>query len=375
MWQRKFLNMNHHYNLFIRVIPKLVPLIIIVFFLQGCFCKDCVSSVSQQTPDSRSIDSYTGSDQKSETETIAGTQEESTAQTIGSSLQVLGERSQTVLAEDVAVTRSDIFNEHILTMKAIVENESNAYPIRPIKQERRHIHTEKINSGKLAFGKSCPLGIRSITSHIIAGPNMSFKGSKEGNDVYGNNGHKHQPGAGFQVGMGSSFAFTGKFSVNPSLLLKHNSASEKITYRSTEPGGGNYGSESKDKYNYTYLSAPVVASYKVGKQVEVFAGPEINYLLNASVKNDSRTAGDKKENITKNSVKLGVGVQAGVKYRIPSGNGDSPFGVQLLYEHRLSRLNKKNSDGYSTYDAPGWNIKGFQLGVTCSICSLMKAKN
>ena len=365
--------MKQHYNSIIGAILKLMPVGIILFLLQGC-CMDCITSGSQRSPDSRSIDSYVENEQKkSATETIAMDEQEGEVQTTGYVLQVPDGRNQTIITEDIVIAKADLLQA--LPVKAMVENEPKVYSMIPVIREERYINTEKINSVKLSVGKSCPLGIRSIRSHIIAGPNMSFKGSKEGNDVYGNNGHKHQPGVGFQVGMGSSLSFTDKFSVNPSLLVKQNNASEKITYNSTEPGGGDPGYESKDKYSYTYLSAPVVASYKVGKQTEVFAGPEINYLLNASVKNDSPTGGDNKENITKNSVKLGVGVQAGIKYRIPSGNGDSPFGVQLLYEHRISRLNEKNSDGYSTYDAPGWNIKGFQLGVTCSICNLMKGKN
>jgi hypothetical protein len=174
--------------------------------------------------------------------------------------------------------------------------------------------------------------------------------------------------------MSSNLSFTDKFSLNPSLLLKQNNASEKIKYTYTEPGSVG-SSESKDKYSYTFLSAPVLASYKVGNQLELFAGPEVNYLLNARVKRDRQSGGNNKENLTKKSVKLGVGIQAGAKYTIPSGNGNSPFGIQLLYEHRLSRLNKKNLDGYSTYNDPAWNLKGFQLGVTCSICHLMKGSN
>lgn len=218
----------------------------------------------------------------------------------------------------------------------------------------------------------CPFGIRKIRSHLIGGPNLNFKSSKEGGDVYGNNGHKHQPGVGFQLGWGLELGFNDKFSFSPGLLLKQNNASEKIKYSYIEPGAPS--GETTDKYSYTSLSAPLTANYKVGKQVSVFAGPEINYLLKANVRSKRPNGRESKENITKNSVKLGVGVQAGVRYQIPSGQGDSPFGVQLLYEHRLSRLNKKNSDGY-TYSTPAWNMKGFQVGVTCSLCELMKGRN
>ena len=371
---QKIYRMKQNYNLFIiRTIFPLTTVISIAFLLQGCFCKDCGASVSQQKSDLPSIVYKENGQKKSETVPMAVVKPDDATQTIVYPLQTINDKTLIRPVESF-ITTSDISNAVVLPSKAPVENDRDAYTVVPVNQDRWYMLDDKINPAMLAVGKSCPLGIRSISSRIIAGPNMSFKSSKEGDDVYGGNAHKHQPGAGFQLGVGYGLAFSDKFSVNPSLLLKQNNASEKMSYRSTEPGG-NYGSDTKDKYSFTYLSAPVTANYKVGKQVEVFAGPEINYLLRASVKTEDGTGGDDKENITKNSVKLGVGVQAGVKYRIPSGSGDSPFSVQLLYEQRISRLNKKHPDGYNNYTVPAWNMGGVQLGVTCEICELMKGRN
>lgn len=342
----------------------------VAFLLQGCFCKECISGVSQRKPDPGKTRDYSERDQGKTPPVYA---ERSAVETTP---QVIVDASQEPdgnkvgLVENVFTTQSEIPNAGNFSSEVKVEKEFQITPAIISNHNRGEIDIEKIIPAKVMAGKSCPFGIRSISSQIIAGPNISFKNS---DDVYGSNYHKHQPGAGFQVGMGSNLVFSDKFSVSPSLLLKHNTASEKITYQSYEPGGGDPGI-TKDKYSYTYLSAPVVANYHVGKQVQLFAGPELNYLVRASVKKERSTGSDDKDKITKNSVKLGVGVQAGVKYRIPSGNGDSPFGVQLLYEHRLSRLNKKNPDGYNAYDSPAWNMKGFQLGVTCAICELMKGK-
>ncbi len=218
--------------------------------------------------------------------------------------------------------------------------------------------------------KKLPLGIKAIRTHVTAGPNMSFKSSKEN---YGNTNHKHTPGLGFQLGFGTTYDFSAKFAVTPSLLLKHNTATETLSYNAPgETGGGGSTQEYKTKYSYTFLSVPIMAGVKLSDQVTVMAGPEVNLLLGAKTK--SKTPGsEQKTDIKSSSVTIGVGVQAGIKYNIPN----SPVGLQLIYDHRISRLNKKTAEyspggGYST---PAWNMQSIQLGVTCAICEFLKGRN
>jgi hypothetical protein len=223
-------------------------------------------------------------------------------------------------------------------------------------------------SKKVPSNTKTPLGIKSIRSHIIAGPNISFKSSKED---YGSTGYKHKPGVGFQFGFGSTYSFSKHFAVSTALIFKHNSASETLSYSTGEPGGGNYSQEYKSKYSYNYLSVPILAEVKISEQLSVAAGPEINYLLGSSVKESGYSEG--KTSLTKSSVKFGGGVQVGIKYEIPG----SPIGMQLIYDHRVSRLNKKSSsEDYpgGSYDIPAWNMKSIQLGVTCAICQLLKGR-
>jgi hypothetical protein len=219
--------------------------------------------------------------------------------------------------------------------------------------------------------KQLPLGIKSVRTHIIAGPNVSFKSSKED---YGSSKHKHKPGIGVQFGVGSTWAFSDRFAVNTALLFKHNTSTEELTYSTGETtggGGGSYSQESESKYSYSYLSAPITAEVKIAEQLSAFAGPEINFLLGSSVKSKGN-GDDEKTSLTKSSVKLGVGVQAGLKYGIPG----SPIAVQLVYDHRISRLNKKNSEytGGGGYETPAWHMKSVQLSVVCAICELLKKK-
>ena len=361
-------------HLCIRVLFNLASMIFFIFLMQGCICKNCVSAVSKQGSDGQINQRYTVHDPNTTGSGSPGTiGTESPVPIAAYSSHGTGNTIKALSGENIVISQQANADGNFLFPKTMFKKEEPAEGVSYL-NENSYIDIYKIIPAKAPIENGCPLGIRSISSQIMAGPNMSFKSSKEGEDVYGSNDHKHQPGAGFQLGWGLNVGFNDKFSVSPSLLLKQNNASEKIKYSYTEPGSTG-GGETKDKYSYTSLSVPIVANYQVGKQVQVFAGPEVNYLLKASVKSKGSNGRDSKDNISKNSAKVGVGVQAGVKYKIPSGNGNSPFGVQLLYEHRLSRLNKKNPDGYGSYSSPAWNMKGFQLGVTCSICELMKGRN
>jgi hypothetical protein len=224
--------------------------------------------------------------------------------------------------------------------------------------------------------KKLPLGIKGITTSVFAAPNMSFKSSKED---YGGTDHKHKPGAGLQIGIGTKYIFSEKFAISTSLLFKQNNAKEVLKYSTPGEPGSNPGSqEHETKYSYSYLSAPVLAEFKISQGLTGMVGPELNYLLGASTKSSGYGNGeDEKNSITKNSVKVGAGVQVGLKYDIPN----SPLAVQLVYDHRLSRLNKKTESmdyypggGGGNYETPAWNMKSVQLGIVCALCELMKKK-
>jgi Outer membrane protein beta-barrel domain len=210
-------------------------------------------------------------------------------------------------------------------------------------------------------GKKLPLGLQSISTNILAGPNLSMKRSSED---YGNLNHKSIPGIGYHVGVGLVLGFGKKLAVEPSLLVKHNTASEKLSYSNT---GGEPGPSTTDKYSYTYLSVPVHASIKASENLSILVGPELNYLLGAKVKYD----GGNKQSLTKNSIKLGLGLQAGLRLMLPKKSGPSGMGLQLLYDHRLSRLNEKSNSytgGGSSSEAPAWRMSSFSLGFIANLC-------
>lgn len=236
--------------------------------------------------------------------------------------------------------------------------------INPVNTEAKNKDIPPISSVGFKEAKELPLGIKSIGTTLLAGPNLSFKSSKED---YGNTNHKHKPGAGFQVGVGSIIKFTNKVSFTPALLFKQNNASEELSY-STGGGGTSYSSESKYKYNW--LSAPLLMNFQATDKLSIKAGPEVNYLLKATVKSTGESQ-TRKEDITDESQKVGVGAQVGVSYNI---SNDGAWILSLIYDHRISRLNKKDGGTGGGYEVPAWNMRGIQLGVTCAICNLLKKK-
>jgi hypothetical protein len=220
------------------------------------------------------------------------------------------------------------------------------------------------SKGNNFSGRKLPLGIKGIESRVIAGPNISFRNSKE--DFSGVN-HKNKSGIGVQFGVGSTYFFSEQFAVDASLVFKNNRAGEVINY-----SAGSSSQDYESTYSYSYLSVPILAEIKLSDMLSVMAGPEINYLLGASVK-ESGSGSSEKTSITKSSVKAGVGLQAGIRCAIPR----SPIAVQVIYDHRISSLNKKSgsSDYYpggGSYDDPASHMKSVQVGVTCALCELMK---
>lgn len=202
-------------------------------------------------------------------------------------------------------------------------------------------------------------GLPNIYSTLVAGPNISFKSSEEEN-TYGGSG-KHSPGIGFQLGVGTTWQASEKFNIFSALLFKQQNASEKYSGYQYEPGGNGSTKEEQDKYSFNYISLPVLACYNITPELSIGAGPELNYLVSGSIK----PSGEDKQKITSQLVRFGVGAQAVARYKLPSKSSKSGFALQLVYDHRISRLNKKMLEGYET---PAWRMKGVQLSLLYNFC-------
>jgi Outer membrane protein beta-barrel domain len=205
-----------------------------------------------------------------------------------------------------------------------------------------------------------------FSTTITAGPAFSFKSS---NEDYGGGYGNHEPGIGFNIGVGTVLPFNKHWAVAPAIRVTQKNASEKLEYSGT--GGG--GMETYiDKYSYNYLGGTMLAQYRAGKHVSFVAGPEVNFLIAASVKNGGSSGTGEKQSLNKTSQKIGLDLLAGIKFEIPADNKRSRWGVQLMYDHRISRLNKKKDE--NGIEVPAYKMKSVQLGLAYNICGCNKKK-
>jgi hypothetical protein len=199
-----------------------------------------------------------------------------------------------------------------------------------------------------------------FSTTITLGPTLNFKSS---NEDYGGGYGNHKPGIGFNVGVGTVLPFNKNWAVAPSIRFTQKNASEELGY--SDPGGGG-GMQFTDKYSYNYLGATMLAQYRAGKHVSIVAGPEINFLVASRVKNGGSSGTGEKQSLNKSSNKVGLDLLAGIKFEIPAKNSRSKWGIQLMYDHRLSRLNKKKDE--TGQDVAAYKMKSIQLGLAYNIC-------
>ena len=100
-----------------------------------------------------------------------------------------------------------------------------------------------------------------------------------------------------------------------------------------------------------YIDIPVVFKAEVAKGLQVFAGPQLSYLVKSNLKMDAGLLGISlfKTNIdvTDNFNKADWGITGGVGYSFDNG-----FSINAAYDHGLSRVDKN-----STFESFNRNFK------------------
>jgi hypothetical protein len=209
------------------------------------------------------------------------------------------------------------------------------------------------NNTAIKFKSPFPVSGEYLSTTITAGGTTSFVSKTE---TYGP--ETSPPGFGVHVGIGTAMPLPGNFGLSTAIRFKQLNGVNKLDYSS--PGGG-YSEVFETEYKYNLVSANLMARYHIGKNFSVTAGPEINYLVSAHTINEG-----KKENIKDDSNNFGVDMLAGVKYEFSSGDRKPKWGVSLIYDHGISRLNKKKMGGF---DMPEKKMKSVQLGISYFICN------
>lgn len=177
-------------------------------------------------------------------------------------------------------------------------------------------------------------------------------------DSYGSEFTKYPAGTGFHFGVGTAVPLGPGFGISGNIRVKQLNGVKKIDYGT---GGGGGSEEFKTTYNYSFVSGNLLARVHLGRNFSIAAGPELNFLAGATRKESS---GDK-EKIKNESMGMGVSVLGGIRYEIPNGRRRPQWGISLMYDHNLSRLNKKEIGGFTE---PAQKIGSVQLGISRFIC-------
>jgi hypothetical protein len=103
-----------------------------------------------------------------------------------------------------------------------------------------------------------------------------------------------------------------------------------------------------------YIDIPVVLKAEVAKGFQVYAGPQLSYLLKSNLKMDAGLLGislfKRTMDVTENFNKADLGLTGGAAYTFENG-----FSVTASYDHGLSRLDKNSS--FKSYN------RGFKVGI------------
>jgi hypothetical protein len=151
------------------------------------------------------------------------------------------------------------------------------------------------------------------TSATFAQPIIAVKGGLNIADI-AKGGEATKSLIGFHAGLAGRFVLSDHFYVQPELLFAQKGNDTKNTIDNLEI-----------KFQYDYLSLPVLFGVNFGKGLSVQAGPAINYLLTVHSKIGSQSNSGKGE-----IADFEFGLMAGLEYKFKR------FAMYARYEHGLT---------------------------------------
>lgn len=161
-----------------------------------------------------------------------------------------------------------------------------------------------------------------------------------------------KPANGIYAGGFAEIPLGGAFSIQPGLYY-------------AQKGFGIKGAITADKLDFLaagataelrshYIDMPVLLKAEVAKGLQVYAGPQLSYLVKSNLKMDAGLLGislfKTKVDVTDNFNEADFGVTGGASYTFDNG-----FSVNASYNHGLSRLDKNGH-------LESFN-RGFEVGV------------
>jgi hypothetical protein len=114
-----------------------------------------------------------------------------------------------------------------------------------------------------------------------------------------------------------------------------------------------------EDYDLNYLNLPLLLGYSPIENFNILVGPEVGYLLNAKIRDNSSDS-----DVTERFNQKDVGIAIGLEYQMDAGLG---FGIR--YTHGLSyvenlNVTRTNVDGTQDELNSKWKNRTFQLYIS-----------
>lgn len=160
------------------------------------------------------------------------------------------------------------------------------------------------------------------------------------------------PKVGFHAGGFIELPLGDKVSLSPGIyysqkgyMLRGNLAADKLDF---------LGVEAKAELQSHYIDMPVLIKAEVAKGLQLYAGPQLSYLLKNAVKMDAGLLGfsllNTNVDVTNQFNKADFAIAGGASYTFDNG-----FSINAGYDHGLSRLDKNSN--FKSYN------RNFKVGI------------
>jgi len=205
------------------------------------------------------------------------------------------------------------------------------------------------------------VGVAKVNAQLKYGVNAGLNHSTWKGDAVGSfeniidlsNGYiTPQARNGFYAGGFVEMPLGGRISLQPGVYysqkgytLKGSIAGDKFDF---------LGVNAKAQLQSHYIDVPLLLKAEVAKGLQVYAGPQLSYLVKNNLKMDAGLLGfsllNTNMDITENFNRADVALTGGASYTFENG-----FSINAGYDHGLSRLDKNNN--FKSYN------RTFKVGV------------
>ena len=193
------------------------------------------------------------------------------------------------------------------------------------------------------------IGVAKVNAQLSYGINAGLNHSTWKGDAVGNlgglmelsNGYITQRAKnGFYAGGFVEMPLGGKFTLQPGVYysqkgyaLKGSITGDKFDF---------LGVNAKAELQSHYIDVPLLLKVEVAKGLQVYAGPQLSYLVKNNLKMDAGILGisllNTNMDVTDNFNRADIAITGGASYTFDNG-----FSVNAGYDHGLSRLDKNSN--------------------------------